>query len=171
MNITTVDENAPTELWYFTCTSFICRIMPSLPLIIFLFPPPSILPLSLSFFFVCVCSPLRPGCLGSHLEIIRIWVAPALLARLFSATGWLLDWLTASITEWLSKWLDNYVTGWVADWLADWLTQLMASHEPEANQCFNKRWCFWWIKHPFQLWLQSLGSYFHYFGHYFYWFW
>ncbi len=105
MNITMVDENAPTvEFWHFTCTTFIWRIIPSFTTFILLLPPPSLHPLSLSLslflFCLCVCSLLRPGCLGSHLEIIRIWVAPALLAGLFlqlladSLTGWLIQLLT-----------------------------------------------------------------------------
>lgn len=68
-----------------------CRVLafliPSFTVFIFLLPPPSIHPLPplpLFLFSQCVCSPLRPGCLLSHLETIRFWVAPALSPGLFS---------------------------------------------------------------------------------------
>lgn len=132
INITTVDENAPTaEFRHFMRTSFICTS-------IHCHLPPSILSPSFSFFFCvceCVCSPLRPGRLGSHLEIIRIWRTPALLAGLFSQlladclTGWLVQLLCDSPTDWINRWRTN----WAIDWLS-----ILASYEPEPKH--YKRW-------------------------------
>lgn len=91
------------KLWHFTCTTFICRINPSFTVFI----PPS---LPLSLFSLCVCSALRPGCLGSHLEIIRILGSACPLGWTWltlSDTGWQREWPTDWYTEWLSNWLDN----------------------------------------------------------------
>ena len=114
--------------------SGISHALLSFTVFIFLSSPPSWHPpsspsLSLFLFFfisVCVCSPLRPGCLGSHLEIIRILGSACPLGwTCVSVTGWQLHWPTGSVTERLSNWLDNcdWLTGRVADPLADWLTE------------------------------------------------
>lgn len=60
------------------------------------------LPPSLSIFTVCVCSALRPGCLGSHLEIIRI--------------------LGRAPSSWLDFSLRHRPTAWMADWFVNRLT-------------------------------------------------
>ena len=69
--------------------------------------PPSSPSLSCSFLFfffsVCVCSLLRPGCLGSHLEIIRILGSACPLGwTCVSATGWLVQLLSDSPTDWIT---------------------------------------------------------------------
>lgn len=131
MNITTVGENAPTGVfWHLTCTAFIhCfhfSVLSSLLTSTLFSLSLSLSPFLFFFISVCVCSPLRPGCLGSHLEIIRILGSACPLGwTCVSATGWQLHWPTGSVTERLSNWLDNcdWLTGRVADPLADWLTE------------------------------------------------